>query len=406
MEPIISKLQEGVKYPRFERDATTIINDLVEHITKERGVYSSSIEPNPSEHNIWFNTNDNTLYIYNKGVWKSINNDNNIDILNDSIVFYCSKGTLYYTGGNVSNGGNGIDIFGFYNKDRLKYIIENFEGKTIENMSLQSIFIELEDNTTIIIGKDKFITDIAILGDYIHNANIHMYNNTLRIGNIGDEEITGDPGLYNSVIYCNRKQIGDITITSKNSSKYININSCEFIVGNNNILKIDESLAEFITSLCIYVLKELDNDKSKVNFVSYISSAIKTYINLCSTPIEGKNTNSIKFNTIITTTIDDIDIEQSSSPVNMEECKELIIDASYRPFKTTSFINYIKGLSDEYINIVNIYVTDIQLFNFLKGQGLTPIMAVANNSYYDDKVVVNYKKTDGTDIYNNTIYKR
>lgn len=75
MEPIISKLQEGVKYPRFERDATTIINDLVEHITKERGVYSSSIEPNPSEHNIWFNTNNNTLKIYNNHVWRDFSGD-------------------------------------------------------------------------------------------------------------------------------------------------------------------------------------------------------------------------------------------------------------------------------------------------------------------------------------------
>ena len=73
MEPIISKLQEGVKYPRFERDATTIINDLVEHITKERGVYSSSIEPNPSEHKVWFNTNNNTLNIYENGRWNTIN---------------------------------------------------------------------------------------------------------------------------------------------------------------------------------------------------------------------------------------------------------------------------------------------------------------------------------------------
>ena len=72
MEPIISKLQEGVKYPRFERDATTIINDLVEHITKERGVYSSSIEPNPSEHKVWFNTNTNTLNIYENGKWNGI----------------------------------------------------------------------------------------------------------------------------------------------------------------------------------------------------------------------------------------------------------------------------------------------------------------------------------------------
>lgn len=72
MEPIISKLQEGVKYPRFERDATKTINDLVEHITKERGVYSSSIEPNPNEHKVWFNTNNNTLNIYENGKWNTI----------------------------------------------------------------------------------------------------------------------------------------------------------------------------------------------------------------------------------------------------------------------------------------------------------------------------------------------
>lgn len=72
MEPILSKLQEGVKYPRFERDATKTINDLVEHITKERGVYSSSIEPNPNEHKVWFNTNNNTLNIYENGKWNTI----------------------------------------------------------------------------------------------------------------------------------------------------------------------------------------------------------------------------------------------------------------------------------------------------------------------------------------------
>lgn len=71
MEPVVNKLQEGVKYPRFERDATKTINDLVDHITKERGVYSSSIEPNPNEHNIWFNTDTNTLMVYNNHVWRN-----------------------------------------------------------------------------------------------------------------------------------------------------------------------------------------------------------------------------------------------------------------------------------------------------------------------------------------------
>lgn len=85
MEPIISKLQEGVKYPRFERDATTIINDLVEHITKERGVYSSSIEPNPNEHNVWFNTSTNTLMIYNNPMWREFSSPSGWSVENAQI---------------------------------------------------------------------------------------------------------------------------------------------------------------------------------------------------------------------------------------------------------------------------------------------------------------------------------
>ena len=158
MEPIISKLQEGVKYPRFERDATTIINDLVEHITKERGVYSSSIEPNPSEHNIWFNTNDNTLYIYNKGVWKTVS-DKDTNIFNEPFIFYCSDGTLYYTGNNVNNGDNGIGISGFYNYERLIYVIESSERKTIHDISLSNVYIEPSDDATIIIGEYNFFTN-------------------------------------------------------------------------------------------------------------------------------------------------------------------------------------------------------------------------------------------------------
>jgi hypothetical protein len=80
MEPILSKLQEGVKYPRFERDVTKTINDLVDHITKERGIYSSSIEPNPNEHKIWFNTNDNKLYIHIDGEWNITSGDRSFNI--------------------------------------------------------------------------------------------------------------------------------------------------------------------------------------------------------------------------------------------------------------------------------------------------------------------------------------
>ena len=85
----------------------------------------------------------------------------------------------------------------------------------------------------------------------------------------------------------------------------------------------------------------------------------------------------------------------------MSNCEILIIDAPYRRLNNYGYIYYLKECKR-----LKIYVTDIQLFDFLKRERLIPIMAVANNSYYDDKVIVNYKTTDGTDIYNRTIYKR
>ena len=94
MEPIISKLQEGVKYPRFERDATTIINDLVDHITKERGVYSSSIEPNPSEHSIWFNTDTNTLMIYNNHVWRDFSSSSSKWSVENAKIYSLNESSL------------------------------------------------------------------------------------------------------------------------------------------------------------------------------------------------------------------------------------------------------------------------------------------------------------------------
>lgn len=405
MEPVVNKLQEGVKYPRFERDATKTINDLVEHITKERGVYSSSIEPNPNEHNIWFNTNDNTLYIYNKGVWKTINNDNNIDILNEPIAFYCSKGKLYYTGDNVSSGNSGIDISGFYNRERLKYIIEDCEGKKMANITINNIFIEPNDNATIIIGEDNSLTDITMVGAELNNANIHIYNNKLHIGNLGDAVADSEGFGINWIditVYCNRKHIGDITITHINSDLVLYISLINFIVGNNNTLKIEQNVTNNMNECNIYVIKETDNDKSGVYLPNTISGELKEYINLCGTKLTGDGAAEINCNTYITTAIDDIDRNNSfDSPINMEICNIFIIDASYREFTYTGYLEYLR----DYCKNIKVYVTDTQLFNFLKSQGLTPIMAIANNSYYDDKVIVNYKTTDGTDIYNKTIYK-
>ena len=92
MEPVVNKLQEGVKYPRFERDATTIINDLVDHITKERGIYSSNIEPNPGEHSVWFNTDTNTLMIYNNHVWRDFSGNSSGWSIKNALLYETSKG--------------------------------------------------------------------------------------------------------------------------------------------------------------------------------------------------------------------------------------------------------------------------------------------------------------------------
>ena len=398
MEPIISKLQEGVKYPRFERDATKTINDLVDHITKERGIYSSSIEPNPSEHNIWFNTNDNTLYIYNKGVWKTIS-DNDTNIFNEPFIFYCSDGTLYYTGNNVNNGDNGIGISGFYNYDRLIYVIESSERKTIHDISLSNVYIEPSDDATIIIGEYNFFTNIAILGIDLNNPHIYMYNNTLHIGNSGDS-FSDNINLYNADVFCNCKHIGNITVSHAYSTLDLYISSINFIVGNNNTLTITQDVSPYINDCYIYVIKETDNDKSKVSLAITMNGGIQEYVNLCGTSLNDANATNILCYTFITTSIDDID-KGYSNHINMSNCEILIIDAPYRKFNNYGYIYYLKGC-----NYLKIYVTDIQLFNFLKSQGLTPIMAVANNSYYDDKVIVNYKTSDGADIYNKTIYKR
>lgn len=127
MEPIISKLQEGVKYPRFERDATKTINDLVEHITKERGVYSSSIEPNPSEHNIWFNTDTNTLMIYNNHVWKDFSGSSSGWSVENALIYRNEND--YPTMGNI--------------KDKTFYIL-NFNSESDDGIDIPNLSDDIE----------------------------------------------------------------------------------------------------------------------------------------------------------------------------------------------------------------------------------------------------------------------
>ena len=490
MEPILSKLQEGVKYPRFERDATKTINDLVEHITKERGVYSSSIEPNPNEHNIWFNTDTNTLYIYdNDFEWTAINenveirkegefypypvinvydkninmydwaisenkhyviiiNTNNIrkylnnivrdtdymnciiigddtnisgtfliNIYNNYIyyiklsssyikednVLYCTEGMVYYDADNTNHDGEGLNISGFYTKERLRNIIEDYEGISIEKLMLNNVFIEPEDSATIIIGKQDFSSDIAILGEELYDVNIYMYNNTLRIGDIHDNVANiGGINWYNVTVFCNCKQIDNITITHPSSSSLgLYISGIDFIVGNNNTLTIDQRIVDAIEDCNIYIIKETDDDKSKVILPNTMAGYIEEYVNLCGTPLNGSGSNSIKCSTFITTTLDDIDkanIEDSC--IDFSTCRKLIIDAPHKPFRNMGVINYLKTCEN-----LNIYVTNNQLSLYLSTKGLRPNSASGKNTYKtDDYVHVEYKSYNDV-IYSKNIYK-
>ena len=63
---VVPTLETQQKYPLFYAEATKTINNIIEHISKERGIYTSNIEPDPKEHTIWFNTNFNTIYFYNE----------------------------------------------------------------------------------------------------------------------------------------------------------------------------------------------------------------------------------------------------------------------------------------------------------------------------------------------------
>jgi hypothetical protein len=65
-KPIIPELETQQKYPLFYAEATKTINDIIEHITNERGIYTSNIEPDPRDHIYWLNTNLGILYKYNE----------------------------------------------------------------------------------------------------------------------------------------------------------------------------------------------------------------------------------------------------------------------------------------------------------------------------------------------------
>lgn len=214
MEPIISKLQEGVKYPRFERDATTIINDLVEHITKERGVYSSSIEPNPNEHKVWFNTNNNTLNIYENSRWNTISGQGgggsssgaiiNSATINDSTI---NMGTI--SGATISGGSliGSIAASGTTTID-MKYGV-------IQDVCINRAILQND-----IYASNSTIVSPTISGGTISGANIKgaTINAGYLAGSIAASGATINGGNINGAT------LGGINVTS-GSINYASINS-------------------------------------------------------------------------------------------------------------------------------------------------------------------------------------
>ena len=252
MEPIISKLQEGVKYPRFERDATTIINDLVEHITKERGVYSSSIEPNPSEHKVWFNTNDNTLNIYENGKWNTISGQGGGTISGATISGATISGG-YLTGSITANGAtisggniNGATLGGinvtsgsisyanisnaYINYSTLMGTINasgatingaTISGGTINNITVKSM--SLSSDAIISMSTTSKISYGILQHTTIENGNITGFINasgatingaTISGGNINGATLGGINVTSGSISYANING-GNITAGSK-----------------------------------------------------------------------------------------------------------------------------------------------------------------------------------------------
>lgn len=229
METVLNKLQEGVKYPRFERDATRIINDLVTHITKERGVYSSSIEPNPNEHKIWFNTNTNTLNIYENGRWNSISGGgsgggnteylSNIKTISMISGFISGVSTLNInSGGSISASGasiNGATISG-----------ANISGGEIYGASLSNATL-----TGSINASGATINDVTLNGGTISGVTI---GSSCRL-NVGGGIISG--GGINGVTLIGSISASGANINNPTFTGNVNINSGgQFIYAGNTIL--------------------------------------------------------------------------------------------------------------------------------------------------------------------------
>ena len=248
MEPIISKLQEGVKYPRFERDATTIINDLVEHITKERGVYSSSIEPNPNEHKVWFNTNNNTLNIYENGRWNTISGQgggsgSSSGAIIDSATINTSTINGGYLTGNITASGATIDGGNIHGATlgAINVTSGSINYAYINNAHISGGTLTGTINANAATISGGTISGATISGGYINNAYINASGAYMQSINISNGNIGGSILLTGTI---NGGTINGATISGGTLTGTIDATNATISGGSINVKSVKADSVE------------------------------------------------------------------------------------------------------------------------------------------------------------------
>ena len=209
--PIIPKLETQQKYPLFYAEATKTINDIIEHITKERGVYSSNIEPDPKEHSIWFNTNDNTLNIYKNNKWNVINGGTSENL---DLSYISGVSGINMVNGSISGVNNISMSYGFMTG--------------IHTINASGATLNL-DGGKLNLSSGNLTGTIYASGANIYNATLHTA--TLQGVNITSGFIASGVGLniYNlnlhsgtlsGVLKINTEKYGTINLGSGTMLKY------------------------------------------------------------------------------------------------------------------------------------------------------------------------------------------
>lgn len=252
METVLNKLQEGVKYPRFERDATRIINDLVTHVTKERGIYSSSIEPNPDEHKIWFNTDTNTLMIYNNYGWRNFNSSNTLDKI--KVISNPDKEMIDNRTTRINIKENAFYIL----RDPFKDLLQIYDADKydfwlyIENMPKSLHFV----NSSVVTNYDTLLR---------HTINNNIDNMTVlahKIGSVVEFTVINDKTKFMSgSVYTSKREKGVLVFVGTNEGMYCISRSGDNV---NNLYQIEIDDKDFTTHSNYHYDKSVIFPKSTV----------------------------------------------------------------------------------------------------------------------------------------------